>query len=150
MYNVNSSLYPESLKEKAKGLIVSTDNKDALVNPKAMLKNIVTRSINPQQKLLNIMLQITGATITIVSLMWFGLNSQTARLNNLMITMDNQLVIMSSLDTQVLKRINTIVVAMYLAIMTLKMPFIKRTLQCPPVIGVKVALIMVGACKCNV
>ena len=34
MYNVNSSLYPEYLKEKAKGLIVSTDNKDALLNPK--------------------------------------------------------------------------------------------------------------------
>ena len=38
MYNVNSSLYPEYLKEKAKGLIVSTDNKDALVNPKAYVE----------------------------------------------------------------------------------------------------------------
>ena len=112
-----------------------------------MLKNIVTRSINPQQKLLNIMLQITGATITIVSLMWFGLNSQMAHLNNRMITMDNQLVIMSSLDTQVLKHINTIVVAMYLTILMLKMRFTKRTLQWPPMIGVKVVLTMVGACQ---
>lgn len=39
MYNVNSSLYPEYLKEKAKGLIVSTDNKEALVNPKAYIDN---------------------------------------------------------------------------------------------------------------
>ena len=38
MYNVNSSLYPEYLKEKAKGLIVSADNKDALVNPKAYVE----------------------------------------------------------------------------------------------------------------
>ena len=38
MYNVNSSLYPEYLKEKAKGLIVSTDNKEALVNPKAYVE----------------------------------------------------------------------------------------------------------------
>ena len=39
MYNVNSSLYPEYLKDKAKGLIVSTDNKEALVNPKAYIDN---------------------------------------------------------------------------------------------------------------
>ena len=35
MYNVNSPLYPEYLKDKAKGLIVPTDNKEALLNPKA-------------------------------------------------------------------------------------------------------------------
>ncbi len=33
MYNVTSSLYPEHLKEDAKGLIVSTDNKEALLHP---------------------------------------------------------------------------------------------------------------------
>ncbi len=37
MYNVNSPLYPEYLKESAKGLIVSSDNKDALLNPKAYM-----------------------------------------------------------------------------------------------------------------
>ena len=33
MYNVTSNLYPEHLKEDAKGLIVSTDNKEALLHP---------------------------------------------------------------------------------------------------------------------
>ena len=33
MYNVTSTLYPEYLKDKAKALIVSTDNKEALLNP---------------------------------------------------------------------------------------------------------------------
>ena len=33
MYNVTSTLYPEDLKDKAKALIVSTDNKEALLNP---------------------------------------------------------------------------------------------------------------------
>ena len=40
---------------------------------------------------------ITGSTITIVSLMLFGLNSQMVLSNNPMITMDNHLVIRSSL-----------------------------------------------------
>ena len=39
MYNVTSSLYPESLKEQAKGLIISSDNKEALLNPKEYMDN---------------------------------------------------------------------------------------------------------------
>ena len=38
MYNVNSSLYPEYLKEKGKVLSYQADNKDALVNPKAYVE----------------------------------------------------------------------------------------------------------------
>ena len=49
MYNVNSPLYPEYLKDKAKGLIVSTDNKEALVNPKGYVDkhgNEINQSIS--------------------------------------------------------------------------------------------------------
>ena len=49
MYNVNSPLYPEYLKDKAKGLIVPTDNKEALVNPKGYVDkhgNEINQSIS--------------------------------------------------------------------------------------------------------
>ena len=49
MYNVNSPLYPEYLKDKAKGLIVPTDNKEALLNPKGYVDkhgNEINQSIS--------------------------------------------------------------------------------------------------------
>ena len=49
MYNVNSPLYPEYLKDKAKGLIVPTNNKEALVNPKGYVDkhgNEINQSIS--------------------------------------------------------------------------------------------------------
>jgi len=49
MYNVNSPLYPEYLKDKAKGLIVPTDNKEALLNPKGYVdkhSNEINQSIS--------------------------------------------------------------------------------------------------------
>ena len=49
MYNVNSPLYPEYLKDKAKGLIVHTDNKEALLNPKGYVDkhgNEINQSIS--------------------------------------------------------------------------------------------------------
>ena len=68
MYNVNSSLYPESMKEKAKGLIVSSDNKEAFSKIlKTMLKNMV-RLINPITEIAKYNAKITGVIITIVSL----------------------------------------------------------------------------------
>ena len=50
MYNVNSPLYPESMKEKAKGLIVSSDNKEALLL--TLVKTMFGSQFDKAEKLL--------------------------------------------------------------------------------------------------
>ena len=79
--------------------------------------------------------------------MWFGLNSQMAHSNNLMITMDNQLVIMRFTGYLGAKTYKYDSGSYVFSDYDAKDAIYKRTLQCPLMTGVKVVLTMVGACQ---